>query len=136
MNETKPVKVQLTDGTIKECSIDIMSSSPAKLLFSGLRLPKRDFLGDDLFEAVIALRLELETIGAQLLCIGSRRDAFPSGMSRDMGGGRKVSIACLGNPMNEKLFDIFDYAEPELVSSVADQNEFHEKWIASLKSRR
>lgn len=135
MNETKIVKVRLADGTIKECSIEIPPPLPWKFIFSGLDLKPSEFTGRDLFEALIALRLELEKIGAQLLCAGARLCVFPSGMSRDMGGGRKAFVTRLGSPMNEEAFDIFDYAEPELVSSVDKQKEFYERWVESLKLR-
>ncbi len=136
MSETKTVKVRLDDGTIKTCSIEILPPLPWKFIFSGLELKKYEFSGDDLFEALIALRLELEKFGAQLLCVGARSNTFPSGMSRDMGGGRKASVARIGSPMNEDLFDILDYAEPESVGSVAEQQAFYKEWVEALKQRR
>ncbi len=40
--------------------------------------------GDDIFEAMSRIRLQIEPLGYQLLCNGARTNAFPSGMSRDM----------------------------------------------------
>jgi len=136
MSEHLAINVRLADGTIKKCSVEILSPLPWRIIFSGLNLQKCEFAGDDLFEALIALRLELERTGAQALCAGSRPDVFPSGMSRDMSGGRKAYVTRLGSPSRTSdLVDIFDYAEPESVSCVEDQKLFHKRWIESLKLR-
>ena len=134
MNEAKTIKVRLGDGTIKECAI-VISSCPAwKLAFSGIELPVSDFIGEDLFEALFALRSALEQNGAQLLCAGSRPEVFPSGMSRSMGGGRKAYVTRLGSPaLKSDLVDIFEYAGPEAVGTVAQQKAFHQKWAGSLR---
>jgi len=100
---------------------------------TGLHLPRSEFIGADLFNALIAFRLEIERIGARLLCAGSRRDVFPSGMSREMGGGRKAYITHIGDRGRpENLIDIFDGAEADLVSTVEEQKTFHEKWVQSI----
>ncbi len=133
MNESKAVKVRLRDGATRECSIEVTEAPPWRLLFSGLDLKNREFSGDDLFDALIALRTELEGTGAQLLCAGARLDVFPSGMSRSMGGGRKAYATRPGAPaLVTDLVDIFDYAGPEIVGSVAQQEAFHQEWVRSL----
>jgi hypothetical protein len=54
-----------------------------------------------------------------------------------MGAGRKAYITRLGAPsLGADLVDIFDYAGPEVVDSVAKQKAFHEKWAASLRPMR
>jgi len=50
------------------------------------------FSGDDLFECLCQLRLVLEKDNMKILCNGARTDAWPSNMSRDMGGARKIYI--------------------------------------------
>jgi hypothetical protein len=137
MIETRVVKVLLRDGTIKECIITPSKAAPWNLAFSGVELEKLEFSGNDLFEALVALRAELEKIGAQLLCMGARIDVFPSGMSRDMSGGRKAYVTRMGaaGQMTD-LVDILDFAAPELVGSVAQQSAFHEKWIESFGERK
>lgn len=135
MNESKTIKVQLADGAIKNCAVGISQSFPWKLTFSGMDLAKHDFSGEDLFDALIALRLELERGGHQLLCAGARPDVFPSGMSREMGRACKAYINRLGaGALKTDIVDIFDYAGTELVGSVAQQNAFHQRWIESLRS--
>lgn len=132
--ETKNVKIRLNDGTIKQCAIRLSGDPPWKLLFSGIELRTKEVSGDDLFEAFNALRGELEKIEAQLLFAGARPDVYPSGMSRGMGGGRKAYITRIGAPaFQTDLVDIFDYAGPELVGTVAQQKAFHEKWAESFR---
>lgn len=132
-SEPKSIKVQLRDGAVKDCILQVALVSPWKLVFSGVYLAKREFVGEDLFEALIALRQELEGIGAQLLCAGARYDVFPSGMSRSMGGGRKAYITRLHSPSRRTdLVDIFDYAESKSAGSIAQQRAFHDEWVSSL----
>ncbi len=133
MSEKKSIKVQLRDGSIQEAEVEF-TAPPWRLRLSGLSLPVLDFSGNDLFEAQIALRLALEKIEARLLCAGARPDVFPSGMSRDMGGGRKAYITRMGaRSSRADLVDIFDCAAPETVGSVEEQRAFHEKWVESLR---
>ena len=135
MNETRNVKVKHPDGTIIDCFVEIFKTRPAKLIFSGPYLDRREFLADDLFDALVALRGELEDMGAQLLCAGARPDVFPSGMSREMGLGIKAYVNRIGFPSRRAdLVDIFDCAAAG-VGSVAEQNAFHKKWLESLKQR-
>ena len=134
MNENITVKVRSPSGEVKECTIELSQSPPWKLVFSGMSLGRREFSGDDLFNALIALRIELEGMGVQLLCSGARIDVFPSAMSRQMGGARKAYVTRLKRPgLPADLVDIFDYSAPESVGSVAQQKAFHDKWFASLR---
>ena len=105
---------------------------PWKLVFSAPGLQRQEFTARDLFDALVALRRELEKLGIKLLCAGARTDVFPSGMSRSMGGGRKAYVMRMGTPASE-LVDIFDYAGPELVGGVDQQREFRDQWLVSLK---
>jgi hypothetical protein len=134
MTEIKAIKIRHPDGTIEECSVEIAQGPQWKLVFSGAGHPQREFSNGDLFDALTSLRKTLEESGIQILCAGARRDVFPSGMSRDMGGGRKAYITKLGNPaLRTDLVDIFDYSEPQSVGNVSEQQAFHEKWVASLR---
>jgi len=133
MSEKRNIQVYASDGTIVQCTVEIFGMPQYKIILSGIDLPIREFTGDDLFDAFIKLRLELEKQGLRLLCAGCRPDVWPSGMSRDMSGGRKAYVARPGAPSRRAdLVDIFDYAEPEKVGSVAEQKAFHEKWGQSL----
>jgi hypothetical protein len=133
MNDIKHLKVQMKDNTIKDCIIMLSDGPPWKLFFSGVELGVQEFVCEDIFESLRALREELEKIDAKALCAGARPEVFPSGMAREMSGGRKAYITRLGFPsLRTDLVDIFDYADPGKVGSVAQQNAFHKQWIDSL----
>ena len=46
----------------------------------------------DMFEALVRLRRQLEPDGLTVAVQGARRDTYPSGMARDMGGGMRVYV--------------------------------------------
>jgi len=97
-------------------------------------MQRREFSNGDVFDTFILLRTTLEEIEIKLLCGGSRPDVFPSGMSREMSGGRKAYITKLGKPaLKADLVDIFDHTDIQLIGSVSEQQAFHNKWIASLR---
>ncbi|HEY3606445.1 MAG TPA: hypothetical protein VGL06_03045, partial [Pseudonocardiaceae bacterium] len=52
--------------------------------------------GPDMFETLVRLRRQPEPDGLMIAVQGSRRDTYPSGMARDMGGGRRVYVLHLG----------------------------------------
>ncbi len=86
----------------------------------------------DLFDALCAYRRSLERSGGYLLlCNGARKDAFPSAMARDMGGGFKLYITAMGVP-GGTLVDTLDPAPLETVSTVAQQAAFHKAWLDSF----
>jgi hypothetical protein len=86
-------------------------------------------LARDLFASLLELRRKLEPLGIQLCCNGARRDAWPTGMMRDMGGGFAV---CLHDGVAEGArapeVRTLAYAPPDEVVSVEDQNAWCEAW--------
>jgi len=135
MSETRTIRVQSLNEALDTLTVEVANSVPGELIVSGLGFRKRVFHGQDLFDALIALRTELDDAGWRLLCSGARFDVFPSGMSRSMGGARKAYIMRLGAPATD-LIDVFDEAEPKSVGTVKQQKEFHDKWIRSLAEQR
>jgi hypothetical protein len=88
---------------------------------------------DDLFEALILIRLEAEKHGYFILCNGARTDAYPSRMSRQMGGGGKLYVFKIGMPaQREDLVNIFEPAEFQHVGTVAAQRVAYDAWLRSL----
>lgn len=134
MSETFSIPVLSQDGSTERVAISPSASSPWTLAVSGLGMPDRVFKGSDLFDALTILRKQLESDGFRLLCAGARRDAYPSGMARSMGGARKAYIFELGKPATE-LVDIFTEARPEQVGTVEDQQRFRQQWMTSLKEK-
>jgi len=91
------------------------------------------FSETDLYKAMQALREYLEARRCQLLRAGTRPEVVPSAMSRSMGGGRQACVVRLGSQATEWV-DTFDYAEPALVGTVQQQQEYVEAWCASLRA--
>lgn len=78
--------------------------------------------GNDSFECLTNLRLELESKSWQICCAGARIDVYPSGMSRQMSAGRKAYVhspdpSAGGN----YLIDIFDASHRSICGTVAEQ---------------
>lgn len=97
---------------------------------------------EDLFAAFQEIRRSTDVEGIKVCVNGSRRDAHPSGMSRDMGGGRMLYVLPprRGLPMLLGLFKrlkrrnmvyIFDPAPCDLVVSVDEQVRYFNDWVGS-----
>ncbi|MBT2545074.1 hypothetical protein J7E99_31335 [Streptomyces sp. ISL-44] len=84
--------------------------------------------GDDLFEALKIVRLQIEPLGYLLLCNGARIDAHPSGMSREATGGRTLYLLKANRAARTRVF-IFDRANLADVGTVADQWAFYQAWL-------
>jgi hypothetical protein len=90
--------------------------------------------GSDMFGALVRLRRQLEPDGLMVALQGSRRDAYPSGMARDMGGGMKVYVIRPGLPARpEDLVKTLDDAPPDHMATVDEQRAFFEAWLAERK---
>ncbi|WP_395780906.1 hypothetical protein [Aquidulcibacter sp.] len=134
MSEAFKILALSANGSTEQLIISPSVSSPWNLVVSGLGMQGRIIEGNDLFDALINLRKELEGKGVRLLCAGARRDAFPSGMARSMGGARKAYIFELGKSATE-LVDIFADAVPDQVCTVDEQQRLRQQWIASLREK-
>jgi hypothetical protein len=89
--------------------------------------------GPDMFEALVRLRRQLEPDGLMVAVQGSRRDTYPSGMARDMGGGMQVYITRPGlRARREDLVRTLDDAPREQIATVDEQRAFAEAWRAEL----
>jgi hypothetical protein len=79
---------------------------------------------DDLFDCLLAIRRELERDGGRVCCLGARPDVWPSGMARQMAGGRKAYRHHPGRrPTRADLVDVFDPADCAEVVTVAEQED-------------
>lgn len=87
--------------------------------------------GADYFEALQQLRKRFERKNIELLCLGARKDVWPSAMSRDMGKGVKAYVCSLEKSSSE-LVNIFAGDKHMIYSSVEEQVEYHKRWFASL----
>jgi len=92
--------------------------------------------GSDMFMALVRLRRQLEPDGLMVAVQGSRRDTYPSGMARDMGGGMQVYILRRGQPGRpEDLVKTLEDAPPDQMATVDDQRAFFEAWLAEPKKQ-
>ena len=92
------------------------------------------FAQDDYFEAFLRVRRSLEDDGCELLCKGCAVDVWPSGTSRDMGGGVRAYEMSLGKPAStSSLVDIFEPDPRVRYSQVSDQEEYFQRWLNSLR---
>lgn len=90
--------------------------------------------GPDAFEALRNLRRQLDPLGVRLGCNGARVNAWSSGMQRDMGLGRATYLCRLGSFGKPEMARTLDPAPPSEVGTVAEQDEFHEAWLADRRN--
>jgi hypothetical protein len=83
------------------------------------------------FAALQGLRRKVEGRGWAVCCLGSRRNIWPSAMSRSMGGGVKAYVMQMGVSASQ-LVNIFDPDDDPDFATVADQEAFSRSWFASL----
>jgi len=89
--------------------------------------------GDDFFESFSAIREHLEPLGFLPKCYGAHLRAFPSGMSRSMGGGIQVYRLTPGLQARTKdLIHMFETDDEVQPATVREQRAFFEQWLASL----
>lgn len=88
-------------------------------------------IGGNCFDALIEVRRRLESQGFLVCVEGARKDVWPSGIARSMGGGRKAYRMTLGKQaLKSDLVDIF--AEAQAPSSIADQEAYRRALFDSL----
>src|SRR4051794_34687740 len=84
-------------------------------------------VGFDMFEALVEIRRKVESEGWLIAVQGSRRDAYPSGMARDMGGGERIYVLRRGMPAKlDDLVDTLAAADPSQLATVEEQEQYWE----------
>lgn len=127
------VNVALAPDQIEICEIEWTQGPPVEMHARTQSLGSMSITGEDLFDTLCRLRQCLEGKGCQLLCNAARKDAYPSRMARQMGGGRKVYLLANGRQARrEDLVDAFGPAEFHQVGTVAEQRAAYEAWSRSL----
>ncbi len=85
--------------------------------------------GPDMFEALLRLRRQLEPYGYAVAVQGARRDVWPSGMARDMGGGMKAHVMRPGQDATlSGLVQTLDDAPVDLLGTIAEQEKHRDSW--------
>jgi hypothetical protein len=104
----------------------------AQLEWSGQPI---DVGADDMFEALVRIREQLEPQGWFVAVQGSRLDAFPSAMQREMAGGLNVYLMRMGEPVRlQDVVETFAEADPSTLATVSTQRKHVEEWVSSVRS--
>lgn len=128
------VNIAISSGQVETCDIQWTQGPPVEMYAWTQRFGVMHFSGEDLFDTLCQLRRCLEKEGYRLLCNAARKDAYPSRMARQMGGGRKLYLLRHGQQARrEDLVDAFEPAEFEQVGTVAEQRAAYEIWSRSLE---
>ena len=131
------ISVQLLekDGKIRPVLLQVALEPPWSITLVDQPYAAIHVVGDDLFDALIRLRQQLNLVGSKLLCRGAAKDVYPSRMGRQMGGGRRAYKLTLGHQAHfSDLVDIFEYTDAAQISDVDEQKTFYEQWLESLRN--
>lgn len=118
--------IHIYNKTIHEALITLTGDYPnCGILFTSSITQDIEVKGHDYFKCLLNLRIELEKLNYYILCNGARRDISCGGMLREASDGLSAYIIKLGEycHVGEDV-DIFEYAEPNLVVSIKEQEEF------------
>ncbi len=127
------VEIASLSGEREPCNIEFTQGSPVTATFRSARFGELSFSDNNLFFTLLAYRRVLEQNAYLILCNGARRDAYPSRMALQMGGGRKIYLLQAGKQAKrEDLVDIFGAARIEQVCSITEQRAAYETWVKSL----
>ena len=63
------------------------------------------------------------------MCFGARKDVWASGMQRDMGAGLSAYLLSAEGEGRKPEQSIFDYAPPETIGTVDEQQKYAENWL-------
>ena len=125
------IKIQHQSGSIVEGVIyESRVLEPNKMRFTSPVTPDMEAYGKSNFECLTTFRVKLENYGYLPLCGGARFDTYTLSEY-----GIYVNILTPGKlPNQEDRVETFDYAEPHLITSVAEQRKNYESWLNSIKS--
>lgn len=87
---------------------------------------------DNVWEALLEVRRQLEGVGVRLGVNGARPDVQPSRMSLQMGGGRMAYQVKLGHQATGDLVDVLAPCPVDAVVTVEEQQAFRIAWMQSL----
>ena len=89
--------------------------------------------GTDYFEALIALRQQLEPTGVLFHINGASRNVWPSGMSRSMSLGLKAYRMRMGKQaLLQHIVNTLDVDSDIEPVTVSEQEKFRNVWLASF----
>jgi hypothetical protein len=111
---------------------------PNKIKFTSSATPDIQAGGSNMFECLNDLRIKLEKYGYRPLCNGARLDTYILPTDLDDDGEwlhvlvpGKTPSGLISNSLD--LVETFGDAEPDLVTSIAEQRKNYESWLDSIK---
>lgn len=91
----------------------------------------------NVFDCLMRLRLQTEEAGWLICCNGARREAWCSGMARDMGHGELVYLLDRDlQGQRPPTVHTLDPVAPELAVTVREQFQGHADWLALVSPER
>jgi hypothetical protein len=91
--------------------------------------------GTDVFGTLMELREHLDSVHVRLCCNGARRNAWASGMQRDMGRGRVVYLVDDNEAGRPRAVRTLEAAPCDEVVTVHEQKDFYAVWLAERSTR-
>ncbi len=136
-NENVLVNFLINDANIVSVQLELLEEFPSEPDVMGINLNIDGqiscFKGENFFDALLALRKELEKRNIQILCNGAAENVYPSTMQLAMGDGRLAYKLYLGQQARMlDLVDIFEYDKSLDFVSVETQLKFYNKWIKNI----
>jgi hypothetical protein len=132
MSEEITMWVQL-DGRMLRWRMVIEGEGPWNLRLESPGGVESTATGDDVFEALRAMRVGLDARGIKLCCNGARVDVRPSGLSASHGAWM-VYVLHMWRPVTVRdLVPTFGYAPPSEIGSTEEQDAY---WERHLKNRK
>jgi hypothetical protein len=128
------VAIASLGGAEESCEIEFVRDASIELTVKSQHFGTLSFVDDNWFGALSKFRLRIEQDGYLLLCNAARKDAYPSRMALEMGGGRKIYLLSPGiQTRREDLVDVLGVASIDQVCTVEEQRIGYENWLRSLK---
>lgn len=132
MNEEIPILVQV-DAQEARWKVLVEGDGPWRLRLESPNGIESVASGDNIFQALRSMRSELSPRGIELCCNGARVNVRPSGLSASHGAWM-VYVLHMWRPSTVRdLVPILDYAPPNKIGSVEDQDDY---WERHLKNRK
>lgn len=128
---SREVKIEI-DGVVKtavfECDRKIMAMTVT--MPDGL---VRNYTAADLYLCLGMVRRDFPDVN--FLCKGAKINVYPSRMCSQMAGGVVAYEVRWGEAADEDdLVNIFDYEDKDLTNDIAEQADYHQRWLRSLSA--
>ncbi|MCX6118115.1 MAG: hypothetical protein NT027_11280 [Proteobacteria bacterium] len=136
--DSKPVEVisnsgQIDTGTLVMWECSSKDEEDQVCLDLALADQTVSATAETFFEALTEVRKSLEVLELKPVCLGARKDVYPSPMILHMGDGDKAYRMKMGQQaLMEHLVSIFDPDPDRSPSSVAEQEAYYQEWLKSL----